>query len=134
MKISKTHQKFEYLLRYSDHHVRRRQTTLEYPELFLGPNWKNVLNFWIYLDTLSDEKLNLSDEKLNLIDRLYSSLDDLGTLKIFSWKAAKDTIDNEYADAAWWATPTIVYGYATLELIASQELKSLKFLPLFLTK
>ena len=119
MKISTTHQKFADRL--------KDQTSLEYPELFLGPNWKNVLNFWLYLDTLSDEKLNL-------VDRLYSSLDDLGTLKRFSWQAAEATICNDYAHEAWWATPTIVYGYATLELIASHNLDSLKFLPLFLTK
>ena len=117
MKISNTHKRFANRL--------DDQTSLEYPERFLGPNWKNVLNFWLYLDTLSGEKLNL-------IDILYISLDDLGTLMRFSWKAAKGTIGYEYTDAAW-AASAIASVYATLELIASHKLETLNFLPLFLT-
>jgi hypothetical protein len=57
MKISTTHQRFVDLL--------NDQTALEYPERFLGPNWKDVLNFWIYLDTLSIKRLKSINEEKN---------------------------------------------------------------------
>ncbi len=117
MKISKTHKRFADRL--------KDQTALEYPERFLGPNWKDVLNFWIYLDTLSREELVL-------IDRLYFALDDLRLLDELSWKVAKDTIGHECVWAAWYATPTGAGVGAARELIGSHKLKSLKFLPLFL--
>ncbi len=43
------------------------QRVVEHPEEFLGPNWKNVLNFWRYLDTLSDAQWNsIKDAYLSL--------------------------------------------------------------------
>ena len=117
MKISTTHQKFANDL--------NDQTALECPEYFLGPNWKDVLNFWLYLDTLHYEVLRL-------IDMRYYTLGEIGTLKKLSWNVAKDTIGLKYADAAWHASPTLADGCATCELIGSHNLKSLNFLPLFL--
>jgi hypothetical protein len=43
------------------------QDVLKYPEKYLGPNYKEVLNFWFYLDSLSDEQWNVYDDRfLNL--------------------------------------------------------------------
>jgi hypothetical protein len=117
IKISKTHQKFAYRL--------KDQTALEYPERFLGPNWKNVLNFWFYLDTLSVEDFEI------VYDR-YWDLDDLSAIKNLAWKAVKDTIEYYNANEAWCATAGIATRCATCELIGSHNLKSLNFLPLFL--
>jgi hypothetical protein len=116
MKISTTHKRFADRL--------RGQPALKYPEYFLGPNWKDVLNFWIYLDTLSDDDIRL-------IDMRYFALWDLNTLRNLAWKAAKDTIGVYYAEASI-LTPTYAGTYVTSELIGSHKLKSLKFLPLFL--
>jgi hypothetical protein len=55
MKISKTHQRFANRL--------RNHRALSHPDEFLGPNWKDVLNFWIYLDTLSDEQLEIAEDR-----------------------------------------------------------------------
>jgi hypothetical protein len=49
MKISKIHQNFV------DRQLYYKRA-LENPEEYLGPNWMDVLNFWIYLDTLSFEQ------------------------------------------------------------------------------
>jgi hypothetical protein len=113
MKISTTHQRFADLL--------NDQTALEYPERFLGPNWKDVLNFWLYLDTLSDEKLVLIEGYAVLWD-----------LKCISMRSAVSTIGNEYASVAWDVPFTIGSSYATLELIGSHNLEAFTFLPLFL--
>jgi hypothetical protein len=48
MTISKTHKRFADLLENLD--------VLDHPENFLGPNWEAVINFWLYLDTISKKQ------------------------------------------------------------------------------
>ena len=104
---------------------------LDHPEEFLGPNWKAVLNFWIYLDTLTEEQLKV-------IRKRYW---DMSTVKRdvaydVAKEAAKKT--TSYWLDVYWAYYAS-YGYsahATLELIGSHELlnqqKPFTFLQLFL--
>jgi len=117
MKISKTHKRFAAHL--------DNQTALKYPERFLGPNWKDVLNFWLYLYTWSAEDTEI-------VFNRYWDLGVCGPLKGLTWRTAKDTIGIEYASVAWDVPFTIGSSYATLELIGSHNLESLTFLPLFL--
>jgi hypothetical protein len=98
---------------------------LKSPELYLGPNWKDVLNFWIYLDTLSREERKI-------ISNRFDNLEELGRLTSITLKAAEYTIGVKYVDAAWSAPRSFASAYATLDLISSHKLESLKFLPLFL--
>jgi hypothetical protein len=110
MKISISHQNFANWL--------KDQDVLTNPEKYLGHNWKNVLNFWIYLDTIplssrEDCELGLSPCAPTL-------------------RAAYDIIGSEYGLAAFNAHVGYAEGYATCELIASHKLESLIFLPLFL--
>ncbi len=121
MKISTAHQKFADRL--------NNQTALEYPELYLGPNWKDVLNFWLYLDTLSREDFRLLNKRYYALD-----VDARVFARDNAFKAAEATIVHEYGNVAWFVTPIYVSSHATLELIGSHNLESLKFLPLFLTK
>jgi hypothetical protein len=122
MKISESHQCF------ADH--LDDQTALEYPERFLGPNWKDVLNFWIYLDTLSDGDFRLIVERCRALDL------DVGARVFDEYSArsaaAVDTIGGEYKTAAWYAHPTLLGACATLELIGSHKIleqnKPLSFL------
>ena len=121
MKISSSHQKFADRL--------NNQTALEYPERFLGPNWKDVLNFWIYLDTLSREEL----------DKVYEhhrGLKDIHISRRLAWCAAKDTIGYDYTNAAAFAYYVNCYNaagcHATSELIGSHKLETLTFFPLFI--
>jgi hypothetical protein len=117
IKISKTHKKF------ADH--LDDQTALEYPERFLGPNWKDVLNFWIYLDTLSVYDFEI----FNMCNW---DLEDLWTSRCLAIKAAEYTIGRWHVRHSASATGTWLGSYATCELIGSHNLKSLNFLPLFL--
>ena len=117
MKISRAHRRFALSL--------EDQTALEYPERFLGPNWKNVLNFWIYLD-------DLSVDKLSIIYAHYHDLRDVHTLRSLAVKAAVDTIGGEYKTAAWCATTNSIGVLAIYELIGSHNLETLAFLPLFI--
>ncbi len=94
-------------------------------EYFLGPNWADVLNFWIYLDTLSDEESEL-------INKRYWASEDLMNLTNLSFKTAEAIIGHENASVAWSVTPSFSSACATCELIGSHNLESFKFLPLFL--
>jgi hypothetical protein len=126
MKISKTHQEFADLL--------RNQRTLDHPEEFLGPNWKDVLNFWLYLDTLNEEQFDSSN-------KYYYSLscDKRRPSQRLACRCAIDTIDRLAAacagDAPWISVGSYAAGYATDELIGSHILheqgKPLTFLSLF---
>ncbi len=55
MKISKTHKEFAKRL--------NKQDVLNRPEIYLGPNWEAVINFWLYLDTLTEEQLKVVGER-----------------------------------------------------------------------
>ncbi len=109
--------------------IKKYQTT-ERPEEFLGPNWKVVLNFWIYLDTLSYGQLNKANElfwNLDESDRIAASE--------LAWDATCATI-GVYYNADIFENLTTDIGEATLELIGSQKIleqgKFLTFVPLFL--
>ncbi len=120
MKISKTHQEFA---------NRVGLDALTNPEPFLGPNYKTVLNFWYYNDTLSKEQWNV------VIMRYYDIPEDA---RYAAWdstrNAAVDVVGKTNLAAAYLASPGVL-AVATYELIAMHNLlgqgKSLVFVPLF---
>jgi hypothetical protein len=123
MKISETHQLFALWL--------NNQRALSHPDEFLGPNWKDVLNFWLYLDTLSDEQLNMSRTRfcnLDVVDR------------VSSWKLAWDiscgVVGGLYINILFPSSTNTHAGGATRELIGAHKIlkrgKSLMFVPMFL--
>jgi hypothetical protein len=134
MKISKTHQRFSYRL--------KEPRALTNPEDFLGPNWEDVINFWFYIDTLSEE------EKRN-INKSYGSLDHIvrSPSYVAAHDAAKEVVGKRvkivsYNCASKQFDEILLYwpviGYATWELIGSHKLleqgKPLTFLPLCIKK
>jgi hypothetical protein len=122
MTYSKTHKRF----------VSRpsRARALEHPEEFLGVNYKDVLNFWWFLDGLSEDQWKIVWERYQAL-----GYEVRGAAGAAAWDAAYDA---DAWDASAWdaAAGGEVAGYATLELIGSRNLlsqgKSLVFLPLFL--
>jgi hypothetical protein len=128
MKISKTHQRFSDRL--------KEPRALTNPEDYLGPNWKTVLNFWLYVDGLSEY-----DKKV--INYSYWALDvDLRGSALITVRDAPDKVVGDgIGFSAWCAVYNVtnlsyVFAYATYELIAKHKLleqgKSLVFLPLCL--
>ena len=65
MIYSKTHNFFAYLL--FNGQSNNLDAIFEIPELFLGSNWKAVLNFWSDLDNLTQEDLEKIKTKINII-------------------------------------------------------------------
>jgi hypothetical protein len=113
MTYSKTHQNFSQRLNQSD--------ALTDPEKYLGPNWEDVLNFWIYLDTLSNkEKKEMAQSYWALDEEVRNS----------AWNAARaaaeEVVCREFILEAWRAAYDVTgwraFGYATCELIVHHKL------------
>jgi hypothetical protein len=123
MTHSKIHKRFSERLNQPD--------ALTNPEKYLGPNWEDVLNFWIYLDTLSEQ------ERVEMWRR-YWALDDVMRWfpRIAASNAAEEVVGREFRDEAWRAAYFVtgwwVFGYATVELIAHHKLLQQRNTPLAL--
>jgi hypothetical protein len=125
MKISKPHKLFSNYL--------EQPEVLKNPGKYLGPNYQDVLNFWVYVDALSDEEKEEMDD-------LYWDLDFKvrESARIASIDAARGVVGWRFREAAWWAaydiTGSEVFGFATYELIAHHKIleqnKTPTYLPL----
>jgi hypothetical protein len=134
MKISKTHQRFSNLI--------EDPKALTNPEDYLGPNWKDVINFWLYIDILSEEEM----DKMN---NRYWSLDEdmLESSRYVSFHVFKEVMVREVIERynnlnnTWRAAFHVTnkrsgFAHATRELIAHHKLleqnKTLVALPICL--
>jgi hypothetical protein len=125
MTYSKIHKRFSKRL--------NKPEALTNPGKYLGPNWEDVLNFWFYIDTLSDEEKKEINDRFWALDRKVrvSAIDDARA-------AAKEVVGDEFRCEAWRAAWDITgwgaFGGAIYELIAHHKLleqgKTLTFLPL----
>jgi hypothetical protein len=124
MTYSKTHKRFSEHLNQPD--------VLTNPGKYLGPNYQDVLNFWIYVDTLSAE------EKEEMWQRCWDLDDDVrNTSNVASRDAAEEVVGLRFRYAAWRAAYDVtgwglVFGYATYELIGHHKLLEQNKTPLAL--
>jgi hypothetical protein len=110
MTYSKIHQNFSQRL--------NQPEALTNPEKYLGPNYQDVLNFWIYLDTLSEQ------EREEIAERYYALDDNVRDCAIDDARdAAGKVVGENFRNAAWFVTGWGVFGYATWELIGIQKLE-----------
>jgi hypothetical protein len=112
MTHSKTHKRFSELLNNPD--------ALKNPANYLGPNYQDVLNFWIYLDTLSVE------EKEEMDNHYWALDDDVRYCAIeVTGDAAEEVVGREFRCEAWCAACDVtgrwVFGDATYELIVHHK-------------
>jgi hypothetical protein len=109
MKISRTHQRFANRI--------GNQRALQNPEEFLGPNWKDVLNFWIYLDILSNEQFGKVSDlywALERTDRIYSV--------VLANNASCEVKSKYISHCAFMSAPGWAGGDATRELIGAHKI------------
>jgi hypothetical protein len=127
MKISKIHESFSDFL--------KEPKARTNPEDFLGPNWEDVINFWLYIDGLSGEEMERMDDRYWASD--YDVLDSFrGAAEV----AAEEVVGWKVGNAAWkavyYASDSGCFSWATYELIASHKLleqnKTLVALPICL--
>jgi hypothetical protein len=115
MTYSKIHKRFSERLKNPD--------VLKNPEKYLGPNYQDILNFWIYLD-------NLSEQEREEIGQRYWALDSKvrDTAMNAAWDAADEVVGEKFKSAAWLAAYDVtewrVFGNATEELIGYQTNKT----------
>jgi hypothetical protein len=116
--ISKTHKRFSERLGIP--------RVLENPEEFLGPNFEAVLNFWLFLDELSEEQWRVVNERhWAFYNENYSEWRKAVNLAI---DASKKVVDENYAYEAGWAAYVVTSinanaaDLATLELIAMHKI------------
>jgi hypothetical protein len=109
------------------------QEVLSNPEKYLGPNWVKVLDFWVYLDILSEDQLKVVTQRY-----LDLSGEERSVAKNIAYTSAKAT--TEYAEYAGSSVTLYMLfcgynrayaaaDYATLELIGNVE--NPVFVPLF---
>jgi hypothetical protein len=122
MKISNTHKKFARRLNPKD--------ALNYPGDYLGPNWEEVINFWLYLDTLSKK------QSISVLKRWRTLSDkEKRIANGKAWYAARAT--TRYASWASSAVCDVVCymnhaaEYATFEIIGLEKLLEQGHQPLF---
>jgi hypothetical protein len=117
MKISETHQRFVNRI-----DNKRILLHLWHPKNFLGPNWKDVLNFWLYLDTLSGEQLIMAR-------RRFWNLDDADSVSSWelAWNSSCDVTNKLITNTVFDATRELIGAHKILE-----QGKSLTFVSLFL--
>jgi hypothetical protein len=130
MKISKIHERFSDYL--------EDPKVLTNPEDYLGPNWEDVINFWLYLDTLSESEISKIGDRYYALDYHVSDAARLAA-RLAARDSAEEVVGEKVKNAAWLAAFYIsgdVFAYATEELLTHHKLleqgKTLVALPLCL--
>ena len=129
--ISKIHQRFSKYL--NDPRV------LTNPQEFLGPNYKEVMNFWIILDDLSEEQFEVVNKREeDFFNEIYPEwkkatyLTCIALAEVVSEKcvenASQATYDVTNSSAADWATIELIAMHKILE----DHQQSLTIFPMFL--
>jgi hypothetical protein len=123
MNYSKAHQNFFNRL--------QNPEALTSPQNFLGPNYETVINFWWFMDGLTEDQWKEVLRRYNAID--YAAWDAAGDAAM---DAARDAAgDAAYAAYAAWDAAGNAAWFATYELIGMHTLlndgKDLLFVPLF---
>jgi hypothetical protein len=101
---------------------KKYSNVLKNPQSILGPNHLKVLDFWIYLDTLSNE------EKKKMYDRFLALDFKVQEFAIIASRdAAREVVGEDFRYAAWLAawnvTEWYIFGNATEELIGDVKNK-----------
>jgi hypothetical protein len=124
MKISKIHQEFSERL--------IEPKALTHPEDFLGPNWEDVINLWLYIDGLGEEEMKkIYDRYLALEWIARESAYDIAKVAAAEVVGGKVKIAAGYA-AFYVTNMRWVFGDATIELIAHHKLLEQNKTPLAL--
>jgi hypothetical protein len=83
-----------------------KQDVLDHPENYLGPNYKELLNFWVYWDSLSEEQWVVYWDKR----------DKLGEqTRLKARKLAKEVIDPRFVKYFWDDELEIISAHLYLE-------------------
>jgi hypothetical protein len=123
MTYSKIHKRFSERLEQPD--------ILTNPEKYFGPNWEDVLNFWIYVDTLSEQDKEKMRQRYRDLDNdvrdaaIIAAMD--AAAEFVCWEFRTEALYAARGVTGWW-----VFGNATWELISHHKLLEQNKTPLAL--
>jgi hypothetical protein len=103
MNYSESHKRFASRLNYI--HNINEQDGLEHPENYLGPNYKELLNYWFYRDSLSAKQWNVYWDRVASLDN-----ETLTKARSIAIELAGEVVDRRFVD---------YISVEILELIAS---------------
>ena len=122
--ISKIHQNFSERL--------NNPRVLTNPEEFLGRNYKEVLNFWMILDELSEGQLRVVKERYGAF--YYENYSEWSKARDLADDASEEVVHADYvyyAICAAWNITNSAARWATLELIGMHLILEQQFLTFF---
>jgi hypothetical protein len=128
MKISKAHRGFACRLRFF--FQISEQDVLNHPENYLGPNWEAVIDFWLYINTLSYEQLRVAQKRYYALSDVENNV---SKNKVLIAAKATAKYPNCAGSAAYLSVSyeKLAADYATLELIGLEKLLKQGYKPVF---
>jgi hypothetical protein len=108
MNYSNSHKLFASEL--NDYYNINKQDVLDNLENYLGPNYKEVLNYWFYYDSLSEELKNVYWNKVD-------SLDDetLTKARSIAIELAKEVIDPRFVECLFTRELELIESHLYIE-------------------
>ena len=126
MSYSKAHQRFSTIV--------RRAAALSAPQDFLGPNYKTLLDFWWFIESLTVDKLEAVSDRYFEIELLtresayHRAADAANIITRYSGDAASCT--HNYGKFRSAISFDVTYELITMHIILDKG-ESLMFIPLF---
>jgi hypothetical protein len=108
MNYSERHKRFASNLN-CDHNI-NQQDVLDHPENYLGPNYKELLNYWFYRDSLSVEQWGV------YLDRIYSlNSETLKKAHSTAIELAKEVIDPRFVECLYTIEQELIASHLYIE-------------------
>ena len=100
--------------------MKKSKTQIQFEEKYsveeLGPNWQTVLNFWLFLDNLSEEQIGAVESRNGKMRYTKRQIVDGLTIKSVN-KVIPESVRRWSIVSLWGASL-----FATYEIIATQEI------------
>jgi hypothetical protein len=108
-------------MNYSEHHKEfasvlsfytniNEQDVLDQPENYLGPNYKELLNYWFYEESLSEERRNVYWNRVDSLDN-----ETLNKARSIAIELAEEVIDPRIVDYIWHVELEIIVAHLYIE-------------------
>jgi hypothetical protein len=108
MNYSISHKRFVSQL--NRYHCINEQDILDHPENYLGPNYKELLNFWFYCESLSGEQWGVYR------NRFWSlNFETLNRARSIATELAKEVIVPRFVDYIWVLDEELIASHLYIE-------------------
>jgi hypothetical protein len=108
MNYSKIHKWFASLFKYFPN--TNEQDVLNNPENYLGPNYKEVLNYWFYCESLSYEQWNVYCNRFRILD-----VETRHKARSTAIELAKEVIDPRFVECLYTIEQELIASHLFIE-------------------